>query len=62
MTGSNGEPCRPAVFLDGVRIKPDTPPLEQLEAIEIYTRAIQVPLQYSMAAQGCGVNLYWTKH
>lgn len=63
MLGSNGVPCRPALFLDGAKIKPDfVPPLEHLEAIEIYTRAVQVPLQYAMAAQGCGVILYWTKH
>jgi hypothetical protein len=61
MIGSNGAQCEPATFVDGVRIA-DLPPLEQLEAIEIYTRAVQVPLQYSGAAQGCGVILYWTKH
>lgn len=62
MIGSNGVPCGPAIFLDGVRTTERIPPLEQLEAIEIYTRAVQVPLQYSWAAQGCGVILYWTKH
>lgn len=62
MMGSGGRTCRPAIFLDGVRIEPDTPPLEHLEAIEIYTRAVQAPLQYLWAAEGCGVILYWTKH
>lgn len=61
MRGSTGGGCGPATFVDGVRVK-DIPPLEQLEAIEIYTRAIQVPLQYVWAAQGCGVILFWTKH
>lgn len=62
MIGSTGRTCGPAVLLDGVRTTERIPPLEQLEAIEIYTRAVQVPLQYSWAAQGCGVILYWTKH
>lgn len=62
MRGANGGTCTPAIFLDGVRMEPRNPPLEQLEAIEIYTRAVQVPLQYSWAAQGCGVILHWTKH
>lgn len=63
MLGSTGVPCRPGIFLDGARIEPDVvPPLEHLEAIEIYARAVQVPLQYSWSAEGCGVILYWTKH
>lgn len=66
MTASSGGGCIPVPFVDGVRVRKgrvrDSAPLEHLEAIEIYTRAAQVPLQYSWAAQGCGVVLYWTKH
>lgn len=62
MIGSNGIPCGPTIFLDGIRVEAGVPPLEHLEAIEIYARAVQVPLQYALAAEGCGVILYWTKH
>lgn len=66
MTASSGGACVPVPFVDGVRVQKgrvrDHAPLEHLEGIEIYTRAVQVPLQYSWAAQGCGVVLYWTKH
>ena len=67
-------PCRPTLFLDGVRAEiggndPRDPTLrlddvlapDLVEAVEVYTSPAQVPAQYG-ASGGCGVILIWTRH
>ncbi len=36
-------------------------PAEQLEGVELYASAAQVPAQYNRTATGCGVVLLWTR-
>ena len=65
MRSTRGDRCPPAVFVDGMRVTGAmdwVASLEALEAVEVYTRPVQVPLQYLWAGQGCGVILFWTKH
>lgn len=75
MLGINGRRCRPLVFLDGARFLPDSnaPGLlgvvsdidlltmpDELEAVEVYTRAGQAPSQFT-DTRGCGSVLLWTR-
>jgi hypothetical protein len=67
MRDDRGRACRPAIYLDGVFIRER--PLEQiasveeLEAVEIYRRRSETPLEYVGAARrvNCGVIVFWTK-
>lgn len=74
---SQNDYCAPTIYLDGARIAPnmtsDTPldqlaPLQTIDAIEIYRRPSEVPIEYGMTASGnntgrgpCGVLVIWTK-
>ncbi|MBC7896152.1 MAG: carboxypeptidase-like regulatory domain-containing protein [Cytophagaceae bacterium] len=64
--------CYMDVYLDGALVFNSTQPAsglfdvnslqpEQLEGIEIYSSASQVPAQYNRTANGCGVILLWTR-
>jgi hypothetical protein len=67
-----GAYCFPRVYVDGVLARPETmstPTLaldeianpEEIEAIEVYRSASQVPSQYSGAGSSCGAVLIWTR-
>jgi TonB-dependent Receptor Plug Domain len=75
MTGI-GQYCTPTVYLDGARMSvqmtQDMPidllaPLAMIDAIEIYRRPAEVPIEYGMTSSGdaqggpCGVIVVWTK-
>ena len=55
----------PTVFLDGIEIRdPDINGLLQpgdVNAIEVYNNAAQIPPQYERGTSGCGVILFWTR-
>ena len=69
--------CYMDVYLDGVNVYTmsqgagagKAPPLcdmstlrpQQIEAIEVYTSAAQIPAQYNKTSSGCGVLLIWTR-
>lgn len=64
--------CYMDVYLDGNMVFNSTQPSgglfdinsmppEQLEGIEVYTSASQIPAQYNRTANGCGVILLWTR-
>jgi protocatechuate 3,4-dioxygenase beta subunit len=57
-------PCRPTVFLDGHKLGSGQDldaltTVSSLEAIEVYPRATQVPVEYW--GDGCGVIVLWTR-
>jgi hypothetical protein len=62
------EGCRPAVFLDGVHypllpgetIDDVVHPLE-LDAVEVYPHAAEVPAEFATAAGTCGAIVLWTR-
>lgn len=75
-------PCMPRIYLDGILVQQNGDidllvPLPHVEAVEVYRRSLEVPLQYSTRerARGgtvdedgpaldnnpCGVVLFWTK-
>lgn len=65
LQGSYGT-CKPHIYLDGIRVEQNgdidaLAPLHDIEAIEVYRRRTEVPLQYAIGDQGCGVVLFWTK-
>ena len=83
MTSANGVGCAARIFVDGVLqdsrlIDRVVGRIDDLDGIEIYTRTVQIPLQYQWAAQlpdggrrdegplprssSCGIILIWTKH
>ncbi len=65
--------CWPAVYVDGVLVNAeagmDSPwtglegavDLDQIAAVELYTRASNVPSQWGGTNGGCGVLLIWTR-
>lgn len=64
--------CYMDVYLDGAMVFNSAQPgnglfdvnsiqPEQLEGIEVYSSASQVPAQYNRTANGCGVILLWTR-
>lgn len=67
--------CAPTVYLDGARISSgmvadmsidDLAPLQMIDAIEIYRRPSEIPIEYGMTGSGggsgpCGVLVVWTK-
>jgi Carboxypeptidase regulatory-like domain/TonB-dependent Receptor Plug Domain len=62
------EGCTPAVYLDGVRfplmgesIDDIVNPMD-LEGIEVYTHAAEVPPEFSEARSNCGAIALWTKN
>jgi hypothetical protein len=62
-----GPTCTPQVYVDGVNVQMNFGGLEavvdidQIAAVEIYTRASSVPLQWGGTNAGCGVLLFWTR-
>ncbi|HEV7838516.1 MAG TPA: carboxypeptidase regulatory-like domain-containing protein [Gemmatimonadaceae bacterium] len=60
--------CVPAVYLDGVRFPLLGESIDniidpsQLEGIEVYTHAAEVPAQFASARSNCGVIALWTKN
>jgi hypothetical protein len=69
--------CTPTLFVDGQRLSPQVVsaqpigmllPLEDIDAVEIYRRPAEVPIEYSGVPTGdagdtgaCGVMVFWTK-
>ena len=65
--------CYSDVYLDGILIYDSTarppPPLfnlnsmtpDEIQAIEVYTSAAQIPAQFNKTAGGCGVMLIWSR-
>lgn len=75
MTGV-GQYCTPTIYLDGARMAVDMTqnmpidllaPLQMIDAVEIYRRPAEVPIEYGMTTSGdvsggpCGVVVIWTK-
>jgi hypothetical protein len=66
MLSTFGE-CAPMLYVDGILVSRapsdrDMPAMVDIEAIEVYRGASEVPLQWGgTAAQGCGVIVLWTK-
>lgn len=74
---AQGDYCAPTIYLDGTRLSPsmtnDTAlealvPLTQIEAVEIYRRPAEIPIEYAMTGSAsssgtgpCGVLVIWTK-
>ncbi len=69
----NGSPggatCSPQIYVDGIRVNADTAwgglegvvDISQIAAVELYTRASNVPLQWVGTGSACGVALLWTR-
>jgi hypothetical protein len=61
--------CNPNVYVDGVRVNADADwgglegavDISQIAAVELYTRASNVPSQWGGTNAGCGVVLIWTR-
>jgi hypothetical protein len=61
--------CWPNVYVDGVLVSVDPKlggvegavELDQIAAVEVYTRASNVPSQWGGTNAGCGVVLIWTR-
>ncbi len=75
LTGT-GQFCTPTIYMDGsrmnVELTRDLPieviaPLAMIDAVEIYRRPSEIPIEYGMTASGnvpggpCGVIVIWTK-
>jgi len=65
---SAGRYCLPVLFIDGTRAayggSADINSLVtpgQIEAVELYSSAATIPMQYNGAGSGCGVILIWTR-
>lgn len=72
-----GQFCTPTIYLDGARMAVDMTanipidliaPLQSIDAIEIYRRPAEIPIEYGMTATGggggggpCGVIVIWTR-
>lgn len=75
---AQGDYCAPTIYLDGIRLSPgmtnDTSlenivPLAQIDAVEVYRRPAEIPIEYAMTGSGassgtgpCGVLVIWTKN
>lgn len=46
---------------DGLRVELDLVPVEQVEAIEVYTGASQIPTELNRTGSACGVIVIWTR-
>ncbi|MDX1646316.1 MAG: carboxypeptidase regulatory-like domain-containing protein [Longimicrobiales bacterium] len=74
---SNNDYCAPTIYLDGTRLSPDLTsqmafdeiaPLQVVDAIEVYRRPAEIPVEYGQTGSGssygsgpCGVIVIWTK-
>jgi Carboxypeptidase regulatory-like domain/TonB-dependent Receptor Plug Domain len=59
--------CAPLLYMDGVRITRSQDMNEvssptNLEAVELYQSAAEIPVEYVGASSACGVILLWTRH
>jgi hypothetical protein len=67
MRSTMGGYCRPELYIDGMRFPPDFGDIDQLTSpdqlagIEVYTRALQAPAEYSSFQSGCGSVVIWTR-
>lgn len=72
MRGAGNLRCRPPIFLDGLLVSHSKVEISgrydldsilptDIEAIEVYASASQVPPQYGGAHSACGVVLLWTR-
>jgi hypothetical protein len=72
MRGGANSRCRPPIFLDGLLVSHSKVQLSErydldsilptdIEAVEVYSGASQVPAQYGGAHSMCGVVLLWTR-
>jgi hypothetical protein len=65
-SGGRGGTCTPAMYIDGARVQAET--LEEvvdvndIAAVELYTRASSTPLEWGGVMSACGTLLIWTKH
>lgn len=65
--------CNPTMYVDGIRMPEgmvidNVAPIDVIDAVEIYRRASEIPIEYAMTATGsgrssgvCGVLVIWTK-
>lgn len=59
--------CPPLIYLDGAlmgntqRLDINTLPLDAIQAVEVYARAIQTPMEYYRPGNDCGVIALWTR-
>lgn len=62
--------CLPIVYVDGIRVSygggagftlSTYVNVNDLEAIEVYRRAAEIPVEYAGVGSGCGVVLLWSK-
>jgi hypothetical protein len=55
----------PIVFLDGVEVDVESPdmllPPEHIEGIEVYTRPLTIPMEFSKRGSFCGVIAIWSR-
>lgn len=73
---SQNDYCAPTIYLDGSRLSPSMTngmameslvPLATIDAVEIYRRPSEIPIEYGMTGAGgggsgpCGVLVIWTK-
>ncbi len=71
-----GQYCTPTIYLDGARMSLDMTqnmpvdliaPLQMIDAVEVYRRPAEIPIEYGMTGSGegsggvCGVVVIWTK-
>ncbi|HKP77263.1 MAG TPA: carboxypeptidase regulatory-like domain-containing protein [Longimicrobiaceae bacterium] len=59
--------CAPLLYMDGVRITRsqdmnEVSAPDNLEAVELYQSAAEIPVEYMGASSACGVILLWTRH
>lgn len=61
------EGCQPAIYLDGIRFPLMGESIDQivnpmdLEGIEVYTHAAEVPVEFAGPGSSCGVIALWTR-
>jgi hypothetical protein len=61
--GTGKAQCAPAIYLDGLKVNEayiDAIPIERIIAVEVYPRAVDVPLPYQGAVD-CGVIGFWMR-
>ena len=65
--GPGGSTCSPNIYVNGMRVDTglggiqSVVDVDQIAAVEAYTRASSTPLQYGGTGASCGVVLIWTK-
>ena len=63
-TATDASWCSPTLYVDGVQYLPPWEKalrLDEIEALEVYTRPGQVPVRFSSNSRGCGVVVAWTR-